>query len=150
MTVTKIEYGDGNPGNRYVGRIALVLQHDEWFEASYQHRDQRRSWRGALVAGTFARAVGVLRACGFPRSEPLGNLVPGTSITDLGWEDNGAWQRIRYPDTAATYHPFVAIVSTIMSVLDGQLARMPPGASSVVASLEPDSGVDDAPRGPNL
>lgn len=136
MTVTKIEYGDGNPNHRSVGRIGLVLHHDERFEASYQHRDQHRAWRGTLRAGTFAHAIAVLQACGFPRSEPFGNLAPGTSITDLGWEADGAWQRIRYPETTTTYDPFVVIVSTIMSVLDGQLARMPPGASSLIASVD--------------
>lgn len=131
MLIDAISYANGNPADPYFGRIELGLSANDRFVASYQHRTKRTQWEGALVTGTFARARDALTRAGFPSVVPFTHLIPGESPLELGWQRDGVWERGETVDDSAFFH-MNAIASTILCVLDSNLARMPPGENTPV------------------
>lgn len=132
MSVTQIIYECGNPHSPYVGRVSLHLHYDERFEAAYEHRRTRTAWQGMLRQGTFSRACIALANAGFPSVPPLGELAPGEAPKEFAWYTDGAWQRGELRETDRRFAAFVIITSTILTVLDPKLARMPPGETTPV------------------
>jgi len=119
----------------YTGRLDLQLNVDDTFIASHDFRRVRREWRGRLVAGTFARAHNGLANAGFPDAPPLGQLVPDEGVSTIRWRCDGRWQRALIKDESDVFSDFIAITSTILSVLDQALAQMPPGVTTPVIEL---------------
>ncbi|HEY0250238.1 MAG TPA: hypothetical protein VGC41_01885, partial [Kofleriaceae bacterium] len=58
-------------------------------------------------------------------------LAPGQSPLELGWLRDGMWERGVTLDENK-FWKISTIASTILSVLDANLARMPPGESTPV------------------
>ena len=132
MAIEALTYADGSPHSPYFGRIELELLSNEQFAASYQHRALKSEWRGKLAAGTFAKACAALASSGFPNVPPLGDLVPGEHPLSLGWLSDGAWQRAKVKENASGFSKIIIVASSILSVLDSRLARMPPGETTPV------------------
>ncbi len=131
MDIEAISYEYGSPGNPYGGRIALQLFADDRFVASYHHRNLVKRWEGRVILGTFARASEVLSSTGIPEVHRLSGLAPGESPLELGWLRDGSWQRGETRDREK-YVEIRILASSILSVLDSNLARMPPGQTTPV------------------
>lgn len=131
MTLEAVSYCSGSPNDPYSGRIALQIFDDERFVAAYRHRQDANLWGGRLTAGTFARACEMLASAGFPVVTPVHRLVPGQYPLELGWLRDRRWERGETLETDK-FTPFIILTSTILSVLDSNLARMPPGETTPV------------------
>jgi len=131
MDIEAISYEYGSPGNPYGGRIALQLFADERFVASYHHRNLVKRWEGRVTVGTFAIACDALSSAGIPDTPRLSGLAPGEYPLELGWLRDGNWQRGETTDDTR-YSKVEILASTILSVLDSNLARMPPGETTPV------------------
>jgi hypothetical protein len=114
------------------GRLELELLEDDTFVASHDHRRVKREWRGKLSSGTFAKARDALAHAGFPNVPPLGELVPGEGISVIRWLSCGEWTRALVKDDWTLFSDFIKVTSTILTVLDSNLARMPPGETTPV------------------
>jgi len=116
----------------HTGRLELQLQVDDTFFASHDFRRVRREWRGHLLAGTFVGARDGLANAGFPNAPPLGHLVPDESLSTIRWRCDGMFQRALVKNASSVFSDFITITSTILTVLDHALARMPPGFTTPV------------------
>jgi hypothetical protein len=130
--IATIEYRRGDRGALYGGCTQLTVHSSERFELFHERRDERRSWAGTLRAGTFDRAVALIRAAGFPNAPALTDLVPGEQTGSIAIERGGVWQRIDVSEKDSRYFELVRLVSSIVAPLDESLAHMPPGATSPV------------------
>jgi hypothetical protein len=63
---------------------------------------------------------------------PLGELVAGESPLELGWLVDGTWHRGKVKEESNTFSNIIIIASTILSVLDSNLAGMPSGETTPV------------------
>jgi len=132
MTIDAVSYEYGSEGNPYLGRIALQWFSDERFIASYHHRALRSEWHGHLRPGSFLKVYTALLAAGFPNVPPLGELVAGESPLELGWLVDGTWHRVEVKEESTTFSNVITIASTILSVLDPNLAGMPSGETTPI------------------
>lgn len=131
MEIEALSYCRGTWQDPQHGRIALQIFNDERFVATYRHREVVHIWGGRLAAGTFARARQELSAAGFPELPPIDELAPGQHPMELGWLCDRRWQRAETLDRQR-FMRFIILTSTVLSVLDSDLARMPPGETTPV------------------
>jgi len=131
MAIEAVSFCSGDPHDPYRGRTALQISTDERFVASYRHRQVVTLWGGRVAIGTFAKACDALSAAGFPEVQPVRELVPGQYPLELGWLRDGRWVRGETLE-ADKFTSFIIVTSTILSVLDSNLARMPPGETTPV------------------
>jgi hypothetical protein len=131
MTIDAVTYAYGSQGNPYLGRIELQLYADERFVASYRHRDLASQWNGHLLAGTFAKARDAMSSAGFPEVPRIIELAPGEDPLELGWLRDGVWERGSTMDRNKFWKIRI-LASTVLSVLDSNLARVPPGETTPV------------------
>lgn len=131
MAIEAVSYCSGSSHDPYLGRIALQIFADERFVASYRHRQVVKLWGGQLAAGTFAKACEELSIARFPEVPPFHELIPGQYPLELGWLNDRRWERGETLD-AEQFTRFVRLTSTILAVLDPDLARMPPGETTPV------------------
>jgi hypothetical protein len=131
MAIEAVSYCSGGSHNPYRGRIALQIFEDERFVVSYRHRQVVKLWGGRLAAGTFAKASEALSRAGFPEVPPFQELVPGQYPLELGWLNDRRWERGETLERDK-FARFIILTSTILAVLDSDLARMPPGVTTPV------------------
>jgi hypothetical protein len=131
MAIEAVSYCSGTSNNPYRGRIALQIFDNERFVASYRHREVVDLWGGRLRPGTFTKACERLASAGFPEVPPVHELIPGEYPLELGWLVEHRWHRRETLDRHK-FTQFVILTSTILSVLDSNRARMPPGETSPV------------------
>ncbi len=136
MSATQISFCNGSPSNPYSGRFELRLYADDRFEASYEHRKKRTSWRGTLVRGTFDRATAAVSDAGFPRVAPIAPVSSGSYPVELALETDGTWERIEIGEGDRTYVAISIIASSILSMLEPKIARMPPGQTTPIVDVQ--------------
>lgn len=130
MMTDVVSYAYGTQGNPYLSRIELLLYVDERFVASYRHATSFPN--GSRVEpGTFAKACDALSSGGFPEMQRITELAPGQDPLELGWRRD-EWLRGSTLE-ARKFLTIQVLASTILSVLDSNLARMPPGETTPVA-----------------
>lgn len=130
--MTEIEAITFGHQHLYTGKLDLELLCDDTFVVSHDHRRVKREWRGKLLTGTFAKARLALSSAGFPNVPPLGELVPGEGVSVIRWLSEAQWQRAVVKDEWTVFSDFIKVTSTILTVLDSNLARMPPGETTPV------------------
>jgi len=116
----------------YTGKLDLQLFEDDTFVAAHDHRRVKREWRGKLSSGTFGKGRDALARAGFPNVPPLGQLVPGEGIYAIRWLSGSEWTRALVKDDWTLFSDFIKVTSTILTVLDSNLARMPTGETTPV------------------
>jgi hypothetical protein len=132
-----VSYERGSDTGLYFGRVSLCLFQDERFAASYRHHETAHEWKGHLAPGTFAKACTALEEAGFVAGPHAFGLAPGEYPLELGWLRDDVWQRCEVRDADRNrFFKIRVLASTILSVLDANLARMPPGETTPVTEQE--------------
>jgi hypothetical protein len=136
--ILRIASGQGRVAASRFGRVELEIASDDTFRARHETGRGLRSWRGRLVPGTFQRAVKEMTAGGFPNVKPLGPLPPGSAPRELGWDRGARNESVRLADDDRNFDQLDTIFSSILTVLDEALARLPPGVTSPVIEWHDD------------
>ena len=131
MDTEALSYCRGTWQDPHHGRIALQIFNDERFVASHRRREIVNVWGGRLALGTFVKAHEMLSAAGFPEVSPIHERVPGEHPFELGWLCDRRWQRAETFERQR-FTGFIILASTVLSVLDSDLAHMPPGEMTPV------------------
>ena len=125
--ISRITFAQGRVAASRFGRIELEIASDDTFRARHETGRAWRSWRGRLVNGAFQRAVHEMTTAGFPNVKPLGPLPPGAAPRELSWDGRAGNESVRLADDDRHFDQLDMIFSSILTVLDQTLARMPPG-----------------------
>jgi len=130
--VVRIISGQGRVAGSRFGRVELEIESDDTFRARHETGRARRSWRGRLTPGTFKRALGEMKAAGFPNVAPIRPLPPGAAPRELGWELRSGNDSALLADDDRSFDELDTIFSSILAVLDPVLARLPSGVTTAV------------------
>ncbi len=130
--ISRITSAHGRVAASRFGRVELEIAANDTFQARHETGRVRRSWIGRLANGTFQRAVREMTAAGFPKVKPLGPLPPGAAPRELSWDRPTGTESAHLADDDRGFDQLDMIFSSILTVLDQTLARMPPGATTPV------------------
>ncbi len=131
MSIEIVGYQYGSPTGMYGGRVELQMFADEHFTASYVHHEKTNRWEGRVAPGTFAKACDALSGAGFPIVPQVIERAPGQYPLVFSWFRNGTWERGETLESEM-FSKFLILTSTVLALLDTELARMPPGETSPV------------------